>query len=237
MGDSGTAADFYTRWAGLYDRLAVGAPFVAGLRAAFADALAPAAGDVVVEMGCGTGANLPYFRERVAPGGTVVGVDVAAGVLERARRDADDGGAAAGRAAGDTDATAHLVRGDATRAPFGGRGAMAVDHVAGAFVSGMVADPGSVVDRWCDLAGPGGRVALLELARSTTPLGRLLNPAFRAFVRAGAPPGARSRRASPAATLDRRVRDAHRRVHERCADARTERQLGGFARITAGTVD
>jgi ubiquinone/menaquinone biosynthesis C-methylase UbiE len=42
-------------------------------------------GDHVLEIGCGTGRNLPYLREAVGPQGQVYGVDISAGMLERAR--------------------------------------------------------------------------------------------------------------------------------------------------------
>lgn len=246
-----SSSEFYTQWAALYDRIASDAPFVAGVRTALADALDPDRGDVVVEMGCGTGANFPYLRDRVGSEGVVVGIDISEGVLTHARDRIHRHGWE----------NVHVVRGDATQPPFFGESGVVadlnaersvdpksewdynppmaageVDCVVGSFISGMVPDPAGMVDGWCDLVGDGGRVALLEMARSTTPVGRLLNPFFRLFVRAGAPPGTRSEFRSLAARLDRRVRDAHQTVHSRSVDARTDRLLLGFMRITAGTV-
>jgi ubiquinone/menaquinone biosynthesis C-methylase UbiE len=42
-------------------------------------------GDHVLEIGCGTGRNLPYLREAVGPQGHVYGVDISEGMLDRAR--------------------------------------------------------------------------------------------------------------------------------------------------------
>lgn len=42
-------------------------------------------GDHVLEIGCGTGRNLPYLRDAVGPQGRVYGVDISAGMLARAR--------------------------------------------------------------------------------------------------------------------------------------------------------
>ena len=53
------ARAFYGRWAGLYDVLATYVPGVGELRDRGAVALDLDRGDTVVEMGCGTGANLP----------------------------------------------------------------------------------------------------------------------------------------------------------------------------------
>lgn len=46
-------------------------------------------GDTVVDLGCGTGANLPILARAVGGAGRVVGVDLSPGMLERARRRAD----------------------------------------------------------------------------------------------------------------------------------------------------
>lgn len=229
-----TAGEFYSRYAGVYDRIANHTPLADALRRRSIDALEPDRGDVVVEMGVGTGANLPYLREAVGPEGVVVGVDVSRGVLERAHD----------RITSKRYRNVHVVRGDATRPPFAAatdRGVFGlrgeIDAVFASFVSGMVARPADVVDDWCDLVGAGGRIACCDLARSTSPLGSLLNPAFAVAVDLGSPPGIRTRHGAPVVRLDERVRDAHRQIHERCEDATTDRTVAGFARITAGTVD
>ncbi len=237
---------FYTRYAGLYDRIATDAPFVSALRERVIDALDPGRGDVVVEMGCGTGANLPYLRERVGQGGTVIGLDVSAGAIDRARSRVERHGWR----------NVHLARADATHPPLGGvTNPGGVDGVLATFLTGMLTDPAGAVDDWCRLAtsgetpatttGGGSRICVAGLARSTHPAGRLLNPAFAAGVSLAAPPDRdrsrdvrRSRAGeSPVARLDRRALAGHGRVHERCADASTTRSFAGFARITAGTID
>jgi len=43
------------------------------------------AGDHVLEIGCGTGRNLPYLREAIGPTGLVYGIDISPGMLARAR--------------------------------------------------------------------------------------------------------------------------------------------------------
>jgi ubiquinone/menaquinone biosynthesis C-methylase UbiE len=211
---------FYTRWAGVYDLLASAAPGIGTVRRRAVDALAPDPGETVVEMGCGTGANLPYLREAVGPEGTVIGVDLAGGVLERARSRIDRAGWR----------NVHLVRGDATRPPL--RGA---DALLATFVVGMFGEPDEVVDRWCDLLGPGGRIALLNARRSGHPLAVPLNLGFRGFVRLGAP-GKRLARGSPARDLERSVGAAQGVLRARCGTFRRESLAGGYLTLASGRV-
>lgn len=219
-----SAPEFYTRLARAYDALARHGPGVRRLRRTLADALDPPAGATVVEFGCGTAANRPYLDAKLGPEGTYVGVDFAPGVLRVARDRGGDGGD-----------SPHLIRGDATRPPLTSD---AVDACCGAFVAGMLADPATAVRDWADLVGSGGRIALLDLAQSTRPGWRRLNPAYRLFVRAGSPPGtARSLQRSPAAVQDERVVAAHRALREVCTDIEYETVLGGFGRVSAGTVE
>lgn len=222
----------------MYDRIAIDAPGVTRMRSSFVELLSPSRGDVVVEMGCGTGANFPWIRDRVGPEGTIVGVDLSAGVLDRARERIRRNGWE----------NVHVVRGDATRAPFVddrsavpsgslGLGAGEVDAVIATFVVGMLPNPAAAVEDWARLAGDGGRLGLCNLARSTTPMGRLGNPAFAALVRLTAPPGGKGRSAGAAELLDRRVLSGHRTLHEVCERVRQERLFGGFLRLSAGTVE
>lgn len=214
-----SAAAFYTRWAGLYDHVSRTVPGIDALRARTARALDLDLGDVVVEMGCGTGANLAYLREAVGPEGTVVGVDFSAGVLRRAREHVEREGWE----------NVHLVRGDATGPPL--RGA---DAVVATFVVGMFAEPDRAVDGWCDLVGPGGRIALLNAARSRRAYGPLVNPPFRAFVYVSTP--GKRRLDDPTALLDRRIDTAHATVERRCERTVHDEGALGLVRLTAGRV-
>ncbi|MFB6154937.1 MAG: class I SAM-dependent methyltransferase [Haloferacaceae archaeon] len=220
--DVARTQQFYSRWARFYDLLATRAPLVQSLREAVVDALDPAPGDAVVEMGCGTGANFQHLRERVGPGGTVVGVDFSPGMLARARE----------RVAAEGWENVHVVRGDAARPPV-----EEADAVLATFVVGMLPDPATAVGDWADLVGRGGRLALLDLARSTGTAGRPLNGLFRLAVLATSPPGTRRRHArSPTAVLDRRTVAAHRRLDARCGDVTFETRALGFVRVSGGRV-
>src|SRR5687768_9794401 len=50
------------------------------------------AGDRVMEIGCGTGLNLPHLRDAVGAAGRVYGVDLSSGMLQHARTLVDRSG-------------------------------------------------------------------------------------------------------------------------------------------------
>ena len=80
---------------GLYDRLAPAYDATAWvfrlvgarrLQQRAVDLLELRDGDTVVDLGCGTGVNLPVLARAVGESGRVIGVDLSPGMLERARR-------------------------------------------------------------------------------------------------------------------------------------------------------
>jgi len=86
--------DFWERRAAAWDRriaemeqfsLAYGAPVM--------DRLDARPGERIADIGCGPGTTAIELSRRVAPGGGVVAVDVAAGMIDAARRRAADAGA------------------------------------------------------------------------------------------------------------------------------------------------
>ena len=210
------SGEFYERWATVYDRVAR-LPGLCSWRAGAVDALDLSPGDIVVEMGVGTGANVPELREAVAPGGHVVGLDVTAEMLRAAQDHRDRIGPGV-----------HYFRADATRPPV-----TDVDAVLGTFVAGLFADPAAAVDAWCDCVVPGGRVALLNFQRSGAPLGTPLDIAFEGFVRLSAP-GTRLSKGTHADSFERRVAAARRRLTERTVDRRYETFGGGFLGLVSG---
>jgi len=214
---------FYGRWARLYDLIARYLPGVRRLRERAAAALELDPGDTVVEMGTGTGANLPFLREAVGPSGTVVGVDVTRPVLDRASVLVDGHGWE----------NVHLVRGDATRPPF-----QAVDAVLATFVVGMFEEPADAVHGWCDLVRPGGNVVLLDATLSDRSYAPFVNPFFRAFVTLSTPPTLQLRYDRDlAGDLDRKVTTAREALRDRSRGVAHEESFLGFARLTGGRVD
>lgn len=219
-----TVADFYGRWAGLYDRIAT-APGIDRWRRVAAEAVARP-GDTVVEMGCGSGANLPYLREAVGPDGRVIGIDITGPLLERARHRASAYG------------NVEVVRADAADPPLE---AAEIDGVLATFVCGMFESPAEVVDGWCDLVGEGGRVVLMDATRSDDLRGRPLNPIFSAFTAASAPTATpRDVLSAPLrrfdASLSARVAAARQTLTDRTEERRYEEFALGFIGLYSGTV-
>jgi SAM-dependent methyltransferase len=175
-------------------------------------------------MGCGSGANLPFLRERVGRAGRVVGVDVTRPLLERVRARTSEYDNVA------------VVHGDATRPPL-----ESADAVLATFVCGLLEDPAGAVDGWCDLVGRGGRVALLDATATDAPLGRPLNPLFRAFVAAGSPgAGPTDVLRAPFgrfdASLTRRVAASRDALADRTVRRRYETFGLGFVGLLSGRV-
>ncbi|AFZ72165.1 class I SAM-dependent methyltransferase [Natronobacterium gregoryi] len=224
---SESAQAFYGRWARLYDLIARRTPGIPHLRKRAATACRLETGDTVVEMGCGTGANLPSLRERVGPEGTVIGIDFTRPVLERARESTSEYD------------NVHVARGDATQSPFDAvAGDADIDALLATFVVGMLDDPAGAVDDWCDLVGPDGHVVLANAARSDAWYAPPINAVFRAIVVLSTPPTTKLLyEDEPHLRLDRKIDAAHRRLRERSAAIADETHVFGVVRVTGGRLE
>ncbi len=130
-------------------------------------------GDHVLDVGCGTGLNLPRLVEAVGPTGMVVGLDYSVGMLTEARERVR-------RAGWDN---VRLVQGDAAdlagmEGPF--------DAVLGTWALGIVDDLPAALRSAVSVLRPGGRLAILDLHRTRAPSGlrrRLVDPVLHAVLR------------------------------------------------------
>ena len=221
MSRSHAADQFYTRWARLYDYVSRRTPGVAALRKETVDRMALEPGMTVLDMGCGPGPNVPFVRRTVGPDGTILGIDVATGALDRAQQSNERAGWK----------NVHVARADATRPPV-----EETDAIIAAFVIGMFENPAEVVDDWCDLVGSGGRIGLLHFARSERWYGRLPNVALRTLVILSTPG---KRRFSSDATnlLDRRVIEGHAQLIERATTFEHTTRWGGLVHVMTATIE
>lgn len=216
-------ARFYGRWAGVYDHLASRTPGITGVRKKAVSSLNISPGETVVEMGCGTGANLEFLRRAVGPEGQVIGIDLTPGMLDRAHERVDR----------NQWSNVALLRADATAPPLG-----EVDVVFATFVIGMLEDPSAAIHAWSRRMSGGGRIGLLDATMSDEACGVFLNPVFGAFVALTAPPTLQLRyEDQPAAVLEERVSTARAALAERGDIRVDERLVGGFLRLTVGGVE
>jgi ubiquinone/menaquinone biosynthesis C-methylase UbiE len=139
-------ADVFDRVSASYD--AVGVDFFRPIADGLVAELAPRPGERALDVGCGRGAVLFPLADAVGPTGSVVGVDIAAGMVERTGADVAEAGLA-GRVEvllGDAEAP------DLVRAEF--------DLVASSLVLFFLADPLAALVAWGGLLVPGGRVGV-----------------------------------------------------------------------------
>ncbi|MGZ6931197.1 MAG: class I SAM-dependent methyltransferase [Acidimicrobiia bacterium] len=166
-------------------------------------------GQTVLDVPCGTGANIPFLVRDVGPGGRVVGCDYSPGMLERARRKVRD---------------AHweqveLLESDARLLTSERLGVPRVDAVISMLGMTVMPDWELVFDRTWDLLAPGGRYVIMDLFLS----GRRTSRVADAFFKVVANADSTRRFWEPLAA---RVSDFE------CHD---DPCLGGVARIVAGT--
>ncbi len=175
-------ARMFDEIAPVYDRLNTLMTFGmdGGWRRAAVAATRVEAGDSVADVACGTGKLTEALAERVGPFGRVIGVDLSAGMLERARAE----------------------YGDLVQVEFRGGDALAlpldddeVDAAAIAFGLRNLADFEAGFRELVRVVRPGGRVVCLELTMPRPRAwGRVFHTVFRriaplagsAFGRAGA---------------------------------------------------
>lgn len=229
-GDPTTAAAYYSRWARVYDPIARRTPVVRGLRRRAVDAAHLERDDVALDVGCGTGANLPLLAREVGPSGRVVGIDLSRGALARARRTA--------RGYPQVEVLQADARDPPVAPPAPGDPETGVDAVVATFVVGMLDDPAAAVERWCDLVAPGGHVVLLNLRRSGGRLAPVANAGLGVVTRLSTPPTRKLRyERDLTRALDRRVRAAHDALRERADAAATESHVLDLAELTVGRIE
>jgi ubiquinone/menaquinone biosynthesis C-methylase UbiE len=136
-------------------------------------ALALRRGDTVLEVGVGTGRNLPYLRDAVGSAGAVIGVDLSPGMLAEARKVVGRRGGAAVELIEANAATVELDR--------------EVDAVLFSLsYSAMPASvrPPALARVWARLR-PGGCVVMLDTGLARSRLRPLLTPIVRQLTKLG----------------------------------------------------
>jgi ubiquinone/menaquinone biosynthesis C-methylase UbiE len=191
-------------------------------RRAVAASLDLAPGDTVVDIGCGTGANVPHLRARVGTEGHVIGVDRSPAVLAWARR------LVRRRRWGNVS----LVTGDAATPPVAGP----VDGVCATFLL-AVRDVAveRVVREWAARLAPGGRFVVVVAGPGDGALAPVTDRALAAYVSLFGGWGVGGREAlAHFASRNERLRSALAAVS---TDVRHDTHLGGLLHRYTATVD
>lgn len=126
-------------------------------------------GDTVLEIGAGTGRNLPYLIEAVGPEGRVIAVDASPGMLAEARRLIEHRGWT----------NVELFQQDAAQLQLEGD----VDVVLFSLSYSVLPEPRPALARAWPLMRPGGRVVVMDAGLPNNRLGWILAPIVRLLVR------------------------------------------------------
>lgn len=134
-------------------------------------ALRPAPGMTVLEIGAGTGRNLPYLLDAVGPRGIVIAVDASPGMLAEARKLVDSQGWS----------TVQLLQQDAAQLEID----VDLDAVLFSLSYSVLPDPQPALARAWERLRPGGRVVVMDVGLTYSRFHRLLAPLVRLLDKLG----------------------------------------------------
>ena len=153
----------YQVWARTYDALV--APYLLGnegrLRRETIRVLNLQPGQVVLDVGCGTGRNFPLIQEQIGPTGTLVGVDCTPAMLSRAQARINRQGWK----------NAQLVQGDAAQLVLGRQ----FDAVLCTLAMSVISHYKRALQRMIAHVRPGGQVVIADAKRSSRRYARPFN--------------------------------------------------------------
>jgi ubiquinone/menaquinone biosynthesis C-methylase UbiE len=107
-------------------------------------------GDLVVDIGCGTGLNFPWLQEAIGETGRIIGVDLTDAMLEQARL----------HVAREGWKNVELVQADAASYAFPAQ----VNGILSAFALTFIPEAKLVIQNGCRALAPGARWVVLDMA-------------------------------------------------------------------------
>ncbi len=214
----GRAAKRYDMWTDLVFGRILG---VERLRERTIDLLGDIDGKLVLDIGCGTGRNLPFLVPRVGDNGRIIGIDYSRGMLEVARARTERAGWHNVELRQDDAAELATIR-----AP--------VDAVVSVWCMGIVHDLDAALGRAVEVLRPGGAIAIMDFDRARPDRGWLhwLYPLYSRVLRWA---GIDSAEDLDDARLRARWQSGRRVLEHRIGHVEEERYLGGSGVILSGT--
>lgn len=191
------------------------------LRRQTVDALGLQPGDTVLDIGCGTGLNLPLLVDAVGPTGRVIGLDYSDGMLEQARR----------RVVQQGWRNVELMQGDAAELDL----PVSFDGVMSTWALGIVEDLPVALERATALVKPGGRLAVLDLHRTRARSGlrrHLVDPVVHCVLRWS---GVDSTQDLDDRRMQRRWSSGKALLRDRLANVHEESNVGDSGFLLCGT--
>lgn len=168
-------------------------------------------GDTVVDLGCGTGLNLPLFQKAIGPTGKIIAVDLTDAMLEQARQ----------RVKTHRWANVELVQSDAVALNFPDE----VDGVFSSYALSLATGLDQIIQRSSGALKPGKRCVILDL-KVPESLPRWLIPTLLPIVRPFA---------VTEEVIARRPWDTiWQAMNRHLTNTKLEQRYGGFAFIARG---
>lgn len=207
------ASHRYHLVAPVYDAVSLERPFYQRGRRRAVDLLSLAPGQLVVDLGCGTGLSFPFLQAGVGPSGTIVGIDNSEAMLTQARRRAQQAGWDNVRL---VEAPAHRLDSGLADAGISPNG---VDALLAVYALSVIDHYPETWDQIRQSLPPGTRVAIADLSLGPHPA---LRPLWRLLCALGGS-------------------DPNRRpwqsLEDHTHDLRSEDFLAGHIVVTAATLD
>lgn len=184
------------------------------------DLLGDVDGATVLDLGCGTGRNLPLLVEKVGEQGRIVAIDYSAGMLKKAEERIRSNGWK----------NIELIRTDAATLE---HVSAPVDAVVAVWVLGIVYDLDAAIERSMSLIRPGGMIAIMDFGKSRPERGplRWLSPVYSRILRWA---GIDSATDLDIAKLEAKWARGKETLQERVDCLREEHYLNGAGLILSG---
>lgn len=214
---------FYTRWSSLYSALFDNPPIIKQMRRRSAMSLELEEGDTVVEIGCGTGANLRYLREEVGKEGKVIGIDISEGMLEKARR----------KKKRNNWENVELLKHDASKANLDEN----LEGVLFCFSIGMFEKPGEIIEKWSNKI-ENGCLTITDASKVEGRFGKPINYLMKLFMVISTPPLFKLRFDDSIIEMaERKGQEINKSLKNVGYEIKEEKMLKGLIKIRTARID